>query len=60
MKPAKAIVQDLFNHADIQINGPRPWDIQVYDERFYGRVLREGSLGLGESLPGWLVGCPGP
>ncbi len=54
MKPAKAIVQGLFNYADIQINGPHPWDIQVYDERFYGRVLREGSLGLGETyLDGW-------
>ena len=54
MQPAKAIVQNLLNYADIEINGPRPWDIQVHDERFYGRVLKEGSLGLGEAyLDGW-------
>ena len=34
---------------DIQISGSRPWDIQVRDERFYKRVLREDALGLGES-----------
>jgi cyclopropane-fatty-acyl-phospholipid synthase len=40
--------------ADIRINGPRPWDIQVYDDRFYHRVLREGSMGAGESfMDGW-------
>jgi len=26
-----------------------PWDIRVRDTRFYQRVVREGSLGLGES-----------
>ncbi len=40
--------------ADIQVNGSRPWDIKVHDERFYARVLKEGSLGLGESyMDGW-------
>lgn len=46
---SKKIVQDLFAKADIQINGQRPWDIQVHDEAFYDQVLRDGSLGLGES-----------
>ena len=35
MKPAKTIVQNLLNHADIEVNGPRPWDMHVYDERLY-------------------------
>lgn len=35
--------------ADVEINGKRVWDIQVYDDRFYKRVFAEGSLGLGES-----------
>jgi cyclopropane-fatty-acyl-phospholipid synthase len=34
---------------DIQIGGSRPWDIQVHDDRFFKRVLREDALGLGES-----------
>jgi cyclopropane-fatty-acyl-phospholipid synthase len=49
MKPAKLIVQDLMDCAGIKINGSRPWDIQVYDDRFYSRALRKGSLGLGEA-----------
>ena len=28
---------------------PQPWDIQVYDDRFYARVFAEGSLGFGEA-----------
>jgi cyclopropane-fatty-acyl-phospholipid synthase len=44
--------------ADIQVNGSRPWDIQVHDPRFFSRVLAEGSLGLGESyMEGWWD-CP--
>lgn len=43
------VVTDLFSYADIAINGNRPQDIKVHNPRFYGRVLSEGSLGLGES-----------
>ena len=32
---AKAIVKELGKFADIKINGSNPWDIQVYDNRFY-------------------------
>ena len=47
-------IQDLLTLADIRINGDRPWDIQVHDERFYARILAEGSMGLGESyMDGW-------
>lgn len=46
---SKNIVEDLFAQVDIQFNGPRPWDIQVHDEAFYDRLMRDGSLGLGES-----------
>jgi cyclopropane-fatty-acyl-phospholipid synthase len=34
---------------DVEINGPRPWDIQVHDDRFFARALEGGGLGLGES-----------
>ncbi len=44
----------IFSKADIEINGERPWDIIVRNENFYPRVLRHGSLGLGESyMDGW-------
>lgn len=46
---AKKIVTDLFAEADIEINGVRPCDIRVNDERFYRRVLGEGTLGFGEA-----------
>ena len=42
-------IQALFARAGIAINGPNPWDIQIHDERVYGRVLAQGSLGLGEA-----------
>ncbi len=44
----------ILDSADIRINGTRPWDIHVHNERFYSRVLGYGSLGLGESyMDGW-------
>ncbi len=55
---SKELVQKLLNFADIKINGPRPWDIQVHNENLYDRVLSEPSLGLGESyMEGWWD-CP--
>ncbi|MFB6098669.1 MAG: cyclopropane fatty acyl phospholipid synthase [Salinibacter sp.] len=47
-------VQDLLQEADVRINGDRPWDPQVHDERLYRRVLSGGSLALGEAyMDGW-------
>ena len=49
-----AIVADLLAHADIRIDGSRPWDITVRDPRFYKRALAGGAIGLGESfMDGW-------
>ncbi|HEY5793327.1 MAG TPA: cyclopropane fatty acyl phospholipid synthase [Chthoniobacterales bacterium] len=51
---AQFAVRDILASADILIDGPRPWDIQVHDDRFHARVLAEGTLGLGESyMDGW-------
>ncbi|WP_067703578.1 MULTISPECIES: cyclopropane fatty acyl phospholipid synthase [unclassified Erwinia] len=48
------IVQEMLRSADIDVNGTRPWDIQVTNPAFFKRVLQEGSLGLGESyMDGW-------
>ncbi len=39
----------LLQIAGIHINGHQPWDIQIRNNRFYARVLKDGALGLGES-----------
>lgn len=58
MNKAKQTLTKLLSLADIEIGGSNPWDIQVHDDRFYGRVLGDGSLGLGESyMDGWWD-CP--
>ncbi len=49
MTRSKRFLEELFGAADIRIDGDRPWDLRVADDRFYDRVLRDGSLGLGES-----------
>ncbi|RFF29000.1 MULTISPECIES: cyclopropane fatty acyl phospholipid synthase [unclassified Wenzhouxiangella] len=47
-------VVELLKAAGIEIDGGRPWDLQVHDERLYNRVLGEGSVGAGESyMDGW-------
>jgi len=47
-------VKWLLSLADVEISGVRSWDIRVHDDRFYERVLAQGSLGLGESyMDGW-------
>jgi cyclopropane-fatty-acyl-phospholipid synthase len=51
---AEEIVTEAFARAGIEFGGSHPWDIQVHNPEFYGRVLRDGSLGLGESyMMGW-------
>jgi cyclopropane-fatty-acyl-phospholipid synthase len=54
MQKSEKFIRELFESADVQVNGSRPWDIQIHDTRFYDRVLRDSSLGLGESyMDGW-------
>jgi len=50
----KQLTQNILDIAGIKINGKNDWDIVVNDNRFYQRVLAQGSLGLGESyMDGW-------
>ncbi|MDX1902162.1 MAG: cyclopropane fatty acyl phospholipid synthase [Gammaproteobacteria bacterium] len=54
MNTAKKLSEQLLQSAGITINGTQPWDIQIHNEDVYERVLREGTLGLGESyMEGW-------
>lgn len=51
---SKKTVEEIFSLADIKVGGDRSWDIKVSNEKFYNRILSEGSLGLGESyMDGW-------
>lgn len=43
-----AILAELIEPTGVRFNGDQPWDIQVRRPRLYDRVLRDGSLGLGE------------
>lgn len=50
----KKKAQELLSTVGITINGKKPYDIQVNDDRIYARVFRDGTLGLGEGyMDGW-------
>jgi cyclopropane-fatty-acyl-phospholipid synthase len=47
-------IKEILSQAGILVNGAMPWDLQINDYRFFDRVARDGSLGLGESyMEGW-------
>jgi cyclopropane-fatty-acyl-phospholipid synthase len=47
-------IEHLLSLAGIVINGHRPWDIHVHNDKFYFTVFSSGSLGLGEAyMHGW-------
>lgn len=55
---AQRRAEELLAEAGVQVNGSRPWDIHVHDDRLYARVMAHGSLGFGESyMDGWWD-CP--
>lgn len=50
----ESVVRQLFDHAGVTIGGSAPGDIEVHDDRFYERLLRDKSIGLGEAyMDGW-------
>jgi cyclopropane-fatty-acyl-phospholipid synthase len=49
----KSLVLELGKLAGVS-TGQKPWDITVYNPKFYERLICQGSLGLGESyMEGW-------
>jgi cyclopropane-fatty-acyl-phospholipid synthase len=51
---AKRFVISQLTKAGLAVNGSAARDPQVHDERLWGRLLRDGTLGLGESyMDGW-------
>ncbi|WP_136067241.1 cyclopropane fatty acyl phospholipid synthase [Modicisalibacter radicis] len=51
---SRRVVEDLLEGSGVALNGSAPWDIQVLHPDFFSRVLRQGTLGLGEAyMDGW-------
>lgn len=51
---SEEFVTKVLRRAGITVNGSAPFDIKVHNNRFYTRLLAQGSLGLGESyMEGW-------
>lgn len=51
---AEVVVRELLTLAGITINGSQPFDIEVHNDTFFNRVLKDEALGLGESyMAGW-------
>ncbi len=49
-----ALISRVLADADIQINGRRPWDLQIHHPDTLSRIAAQRSLGLGESyMDGW-------
>ncbi|HET6146091.1 MAG TPA: cyclopropane fatty acyl phospholipid synthase [Polyangia bacterium] len=51
---AAEVMRELLGRAGVTVDGDAPWDIQIHDPRVYARVLRDGTLAVGESyVDGW-------
>lgn len=51
---AKTFMCSALKEADVIVGGSRPWDVRVHNETLYDRVVRQGTLGLGEAyMDGW-------
>nr|WP_269902494.1 cyclopropane fatty acyl phospholipid synthase [Aliidiomarina halalkaliphila] len=49
MNSSYRLAERLLQTADIEINGGRPWDLQLHDARALAQALARGNLGLGEA-----------
>nr|WP_316935400.1 hypothetical protein [Halomonas sp. ANAO-440] len=51
---SRRVLESLLEDTGITLNGDAPWDPRIYHPDFCSRILRQGSLGLGESyMDGW-------
>jgi len=47
-------MRSLLDAADVRLDGDRPWDVQVRDQRLASRVARGGLIALGDAyVDGW-------
>lgn len=53
-RQAEGILREIFDEAGVGVEGRAPGDIDVKNNAFYERFLRDASIGLGESyMDGW-------
>lgn len=53
-KTAEKLVKNLLHQADISINKDRPGTVRINNTQVYPRLIKEKTLGLGESyMEGW-------
>src|SRR5262245_52150197 len=51
---AGELVREALASAGVMVGGSQPWDMQIHDDRFYQRMLRDGTLAFGETyMDGW-------
>lgn len=51
---SRELIQEMLEPSGVAIDGENPWDILVRDERLFDRLIKDASLGLGESyMDGW-------
>ncbi|EAR53215.1 hypothetical cyclopropane-fatty-acyl-phospholipid synthase protein, partial [Photobacterium sp. SKA34] len=55
--PNKELFSNLLNQADIKINGDRPWDIIVNDDKLFDNILSQGTIAFGEGYMDHLWDC---
>ena len=54
MHPLRQHVLALLEAAGVEADGPGDCDPRILNDHFFGRVVRQGSLGLGEAyMDGW-------
>jgi len=50
----KQFISKILAQANVVIDGPEEWDIQIHNPNFYSKVLAQGVFGLGEAyIDGW-------
>ena len=53
-KAIQNFLASALAEVDVKLGGDRPWDVRIHNSKTYGRIARQGSLGLGESfMDGW-------
>lgn len=60
IKNLEMYAMKLLEPTGVRLNGHNPWDIRINNQDFYKRVLKDGSLGLGEAYMDqwWDCLCP--
>lgn len=54
MSKARLVIEAIAAKIDVRLDGKRPEDIIVHDERLFDRIIKDGSLGFGEAyMDGW-------